>query len=134
MVLTRPVSWPPPQPVAEEGKNLIDDHLGWCVAAYDLFPGGTLRHRVVAVAVALAGLTFMVMIALLGVGLGPLFAGVSRAALNAVPQSVHGRVSALISAGRLVGASLGAVLTGLALRGGVDAAHVRPALTAGAVM
>jgi MFS family permease len=69
---------------------------------------------------------------LLGIGLGPLFAGVSRAALNAVPQAAHGRVSSLISAGRLLGAGLGAVLSGYALRGGAGADDVRQALAFGA--
>ncbi|MEV6850899.1 MFS transporter [Actinoplanes sp. NPDC051411] len=71
---------------------------------------------------------------LLGLGLGPLFAGTSRAALNAVPQHAHGRVSSLLSASRLLGAALGAGLSGLALRGGADATHVRPALTFGAAL
>lgn len=71
---------------------------------------------------------------LLGIGLGPLFPSVSRAALNAVPPGAQGRVSAALSAGRLLGAAAGAGLSGLALRGGTDAAHVRPALVIGAAL
>ena len=56
----------------------------------------------------------------------------SRAALNAVPQAKHGRVSSLLSTCRLLGAALGAVLAGAALSGGVTAAHVRIAMLCGA--
>jgi DHA2 family methylenomycin A resistance protein-like MFS transporter len=83
---------------------------------------------------ALHGPAALPLAVLLGTGLGPLFAGVSRSALNAVPQVAHGRVSALISAGRLLGAGLGAALSSLALRGGTDTAHVRPALAFGALL
>ena len=47
-----------------------------------------------------------------GLGLGMLFVPASRAALNAVPQAKHGRVSSLLSTARLLGAGLGAVLGG----------------------
>ncbi|MER7279183.1 MFS transporter [Dactylosporangium sp. NPDC000244] len=82
----------------------------------------------------LHGLGALPLAVLLGLGLGPLFAGVSRAGLNAVPQRHHGRVSALISAGRLLGAGLGAALAGVALRDGADAEDVRTALTSGAAL
>src|SRR3954471_13521385 len=67
-----------------------------------------------------------------GLGIGLLFVPASRAALNAVPQAKHGRVSSLLSTCRLLGAALGAGLAGVALSGGVTAAHVRIALLCGA--
>jgi MFS family permease len=56
-----------------------------------------------------------------GLGLGMLFVPTSRAALNATPLSSHGRTSAVLSVGRLLGAAVGAGLAGAALAGGVDA-------------
>jgi MFS family permease len=66
-----------------------------------------------------------------GIGLGMLFVPTSRAALNATPMSLHGRTSAVLSVGRLVGAALGAGLAGAALSGGPSAATVHDALLAG---
>ncbi|MGH2834299.1 MAG: MFS transporter [Solirubrobacteraceae bacterium] len=63
-----------------------------------------------------------------GVGLGLLFVPVSRAALNAMPPASHGRVSAVLSLGRLLGAAAGAALAGLAITTHVDAAAVHHAL------
>jgi sugar phosphate permease len=56
----------------------------------------------------------------------------SRAALNAVPQAKHGRVSSLLSTCRLLGAAVGSGLAGAALSGGVTASHVRIAMLCGA--
>jgi MFS family permease len=67
-----------------------------------------------------------------GLGIGLLFVPASRAALNAVPQAMHGRVSSLLSTCRLLGAALGAGLAGAALSGGVTASHVRIAMLCGA--
>jgi MFS family permease len=67
-----------------------------------------------------------------GLGIGLLFVPASRAALNAVPQAKHGRVSSLLSMCRLLGAALGSGLAGAALSGGVSASHVRIALLCGA--
>lgn len=67
-----------------------------------------------------------------GIGLGMLFVPTSRAALNATPMSSHGRTSALLSMGRLVGAAVGAGLAGAALGGGVTADTVHTALLIGA--
>jgi MFS family permease len=64
----------------------------------------------------------------IGLGLGLLFVPASRAALNATPRSLHGRTSALLSVGRLVGAGAGAGLAGLALTGGARASTVHTAL------
>ena len=63
-----------------------------------------------------------------GLGLGLLFVPASRAALNATPQSLHGRTSALLSIGRLVGAGVGAGLAGAALSGGAHASAVHDTL------
>jgi MFS transporter, DHA2 family, methylenomycin A resistance protein len=63
-----------------------------------------------------------------GLGLGMLFVPTSRAALNATPQASHGRTSALLSVGRLVGAAVGAGLAGVALSGTLTAATVHDTL------
>jgi MFS family permease len=64
----------------------------------------------------------------IGLGLGMLFVPVSRAALNATPSAFHGRASAVLSGGRLIGAAVGAGLGGLALSGGGTASSVHDAL------
>lgn len=69
-----------------------------------------------------------------GLGLGMLFVPVSRAALNSVPISVHGRASAVLSAARLAGAAAGAGLAGLALSGGAKASTVHLALAVAAAL
>ena len=63
-----------------------------------------------------------------GFGLGMLFVPTSRAALNATPLASHGRTSAVLSVGRLVGAGVGAGLGGMALSGGTDASTVHDAM------
>jgi MFS transporter, DHA2 family, methylenomycin A resistance protein len=63
-----------------------------------------------------------------GLGLGMLFVPTSRAALNATPMASHGRTSALLSIGRLLGAAVGAGLAGAALAAGVTGATVHTAL------
>jgi hypothetical protein len=67
-----------------------------------------------------------------GLGLGMLFVPTSRAALNATPLSSHGRTSALLSIGRLLGAAVGAGLAGAALAAGVTGSTVHTALLIGA--
>jgi hypothetical protein len=57
-----------------------------------------------------------------------LFVPTSRAALNATPQASHGRTSALLSVGRLLGAAVGAGLAGVALSGTLTAATVHHTL------
>ena len=84
--------------------------------------------------VPLDGLGALPLLVPFGLGLGLLFVPASRAALNAVPQAKHGRVSSLLSASRLIGAGMGAVLGGVALSGGVTDEHVRIALGAGAAL
>jgi MFS family permease len=68
-----------------------------------------------------------------GLGLGMLFVPTSRAALNASPLASHGRTSALLSVGRLLGAALGAGLAGVALAGTLTASTVHHALLLGAL-
>ena len=80
----------------------------------------------------LHGLAALPLLVPFGIGIGLLFVPASRAALNAVPQAKHGRVSSLLSTARLLGAGLGAVLGGAALSGGVTEDHMRIALATGA--
>ncbi|HWE59390.1 MAG TPA: MFS transporter [Solirubrobacteraceae bacterium] len=68
----------------------------------------------------------------IGLGLGMLFVPVSRAALNATPDASHGRVSAVLSASRLLGAAVGAGLAGVALAGGPSTSTVHVALAVAA--
>jgi len=63
-----------------------------------------------------------------GLGLGMLFVPTSRAALNATPPASHGRTSALLSVGRLLGAAIGAGLAGVAVAAGVNSSTVHTAL------
>jgi DHA2 family methylenomycin A resistance protein-like MFS transporter len=63
-----------------------------------------------------------------GLGLGMLFVPTSRAALNATPVAFHGRTSAVLSVGRLLGAAVGGALGGVALSGGATASTVHMAL------
>src|SRR5262249_48295310 len=69
-----------------------------------------------------------------GLGLGMLFVPTSRAALNATPDASHGRTSALLSVGRLVGAAVGAGLAGVALAGTLTASTVHHTLLLGALI
>lgn len=84
--------------------------------------------------VPLDGLVALPLLIPVGIGLGLLFAPTSRAALNAVPGASHGRISALLSAGRLIGAGVGAGLAGLALGGGVTAGRVHDVLLGAAAL
>ena len=84
--------------------------------------------------VSLHGAGSLPLLALVGLGLGLLFAPTSRAALNAVPRARHGRVSAMLSAGRLLGAAAGSGLAGLALAAGVSDTSVHDALLGAAAI
>jgi MFS family permease len=79
-------------------------------------------------AVPLGNAVTLVPLVPVGLGLGMLFAPTSRAALNATPLASHGRTSAVLSVGRLLGAGIGAGLAGLALAGGVTASTVHSAM------
>jgi MFS family permease len=82
--------------------------------------------------IPLEGLGALPLLVPFGLGIGLLFVPASRAALNAVPQIKHGRVSSLLSTCRLLGAAIGSGLAGAALSGGVTASHVRIAMLCGA--
>jgi MFS family permease len=69
-----------------------------------------------------------------GLGLGMLFVPTSRAALNASPLASHGRTSAFLSVGRLLGAAVGAALAGVALSGTLTASTVHHTLLLGAAL
>jgi hypothetical protein len=69
-----------------------------------------------------------------GLGLGMLFVPTSRAALNATPLASHGRTSALLSVGRLLGAAVGAGLAGVALSGTLTSDTVHQTLLLGAAV
>jgi MFS family permease len=84
--------------------------------------------------VPLDGAPALPFLGLVGLGLGLLFAPTSRAALNAVSPSHHGRVSSVLSLGRLLGAGAGAALAGAALGSGVSTANVQGALVGGAAL
>jgi MFS family permease len=114
--------------------RLVDDHgeripavAGFVAAAVGLLvlgiPGVPLHSPV----------TILPLIPI-GIGLGMLFVPTSRAALNASPLASHGRTSALLSVGRLLGAAVGAGLAGVALATGVTSSTVHTTLLiAGAV-
>jgi MFS transporter, DHA2 family, methylenomycin A resistance protein len=101
-----------------EGRTAM---IGFASAAFGLLalgiPGAPLH-----------GLGAMPLLVPFGIGIGLLFVPASRAALNAVPQAKHGRVSSLLSMSRLLGAAAGAGLAGLALTGGVTKGNVHTAL------
>ncbi len=69
-----------------------------------------------------------------GLGLGMLFVPPSRAALNSNPSASHGRTSAILSIGRLLGAAVGAGLAGIAISGGATASTVHTAMLFGCAM
>jgi DHA2 family methylenomycin A resistance protein-like MFS transporter len=69
-----------------------------------------------------------------GLGLGMLFVPTSRAALNATPRASHGRTSAILSVGRLLGAAVGAGLAGIALSSTLTATTVHHTLLLGAAV
>jgi MFS family permease len=69
-----------------------------------------------------------------GLGLGMLFVPTSRAALNATPLAAHGRTSAVLSVGRLLGAAAGAGLAGAALANGPSTSSVHTALLVAAAL
>jgi MFS family permease len=84
--------------------------------------------------VTLSGALTIVPLIPVGLGLGMLFVPVSRAALNATPERSHGRTSALLSVGRLLGAAIGAGLAGVALSGHLTADVVHHTLLIGAAV
>jgi MFS transporter, DHA2 family, methylenomycin A resistance protein len=114
--------------------QLVDRHgeqlpalLGFGAAALGLtilgIPGVTLDGALTTLPVVPVGL-----------GLGLLFVPTSRAALNASPRTSHGRTSALLSVGRLLGATIGAGLAGIALSGTLTASTVHRTLLFAAML
>jgi MFS transporter, DHA2 family, methylenomycin A resistance protein len=84
--------------------------------------------------VTLDGLITILPLIPVGLGLGMLFVPTSRAALNATPEASHGRTSAVLSVGRLLGAAVGAGLAGICLSGSLTASTVHHALLFGAAL
>jgi MFS transporter, DHA2 family, methylenomycin A resistance protein len=84
--------------------------------------------------ISLDGLVTILPLIPVGLGLGMLFVPTSRAALNASPQASHGRTSAILSVGRLLGAAVGAGLAGVALSGTLTASTVHHTLLLGAAV
>jgi DHA2 family methylenomycin A resistance protein-like MFS transporter len=84
--------------------------------------------------VSLDGLVTVLPLIPVGLGLGMLFVPTSRAALNATPEASHGRTSAILSVGRLLGAAIGAGLAGIALSGELTATTVHHTLLLGAAL
>jgi MFS transporter, DHA2 family, methylenomycin A resistance protein len=108
--------------------RLVDEHgerapaiLGFVLAA-----GGLAILAIPGL--PLANLVTILPLIPVGLGLGMLFVPTSRAALNATPRASHGRTSAILSVGRLLGAGVGAGLGGLVLAGGTDASTVHGAM------
>jgi MFS transporter, DHA2 family, methylenomycin A resistance protein len=84
--------------------------------------------------VSLDGVVTVLPLIPVGLGLGMLFVPTSRAALNASPMASHGRTSALLSMGRLLGAAIGAGLAGVALAGTLTSSTVHHALLLGGLI
>jgi MFS transporter, DHA2 family, methylenomycin A resistance protein len=84
--------------------------------------------------VTLDGVVTILPLIPVGLGLGMLFVPTSRAALNASPDASHGRTSALLSVGRLVGAAVGAGLAGICLAGTLSASTVHRTLLLAALI
>jgi len=114
--------------------RLVDEHgerlpavLGFALAAGGLavlgIPGMPLSDLVTILPLVPVGL-----------GLGMLFVPTSRAALNATPLVSHGRTSAILSVGRLLGAGIGAGLGGVVLSGGTGASTVHGAMLLGCIL
>ncbi|HYB28576.1 MAG TPA: MFS transporter [Solirubrobacteraceae bacterium] len=114
--------------------RLVDEHgermpaiLGFVLAA-----GGL---AVLAIpGMPLSDLVTILPLVPVGLGLGMLFVPTSRAALNATPPASHGRTSAILSVGRLLGAGIGAALGGVVLSGGTDASTVHGAMLVGCIL
>jgi MFS family permease len=85
-------------------------------------------------AVSLSSPASLVPLVPVGVGLGLLFVPASRAALNSNPTASHGRTSAVLSIGRLLGAGVGAGLAGIAVNTGPTASTVHTALLCAALV
>jgi predicted MFS family arabinose efflux permease len=114
--------------------RLVDRH-GEQLPAVLGFAGAGLGLAVLGISgFTLDGLATVLPLIPVGLGLGMLFVPTSRAALNATPLASHGRTSALLSVGRLLGAAIGAGLAGMALSGTLTASTVHHALLLAAAL
>jgi MFS family permease len=114
--------------------RLVDRH-GEQLPALLGFGASALGLTVLGIpGVTLDGFVTIVPLIPVGLGLGMLFVPTSRAALNASPPGSHGRTSALLSVGRLLGATIGAGLAGIALSGTPTASTVHRTLLLGAML
>jgi DHA2 family methylenomycin A resistance protein-like MFS transporter len=108
--------------------RLVDEH-GERLPALLGFSGTALGLVVLGIpGVPLHSVVTILPLVPVGLGLGMLFVPTSRAALNATPVAFHGRTSAVLSVGRLLGAAVGGALGGVALSGGATASTVHVAL------
>jgi MFS family permease len=120
-----------PPPMA---GRLVDRH-GEQLPALVGFGASALGLTVLGLpGVPLDGVVTILPLIPVGLGLGMLFVPTSRAALNASPARSHGRTSALLSVGRLLGATVGASLAGIALSGTLTASTVHRTLLLGATL
>lgn len=78
--------------------------------------------------VSLLGAVTITPLSVVRLGVGMLSVPVSRAALNAAASAVHGRTSAILSGGRLLGMMAGPGLVGVALASGSTMAAVHEAM------
>ena len=114
--------------------RLVDRH-GEQLPALVGFGASALGLTVLALpGMTLDGVVTILPLIPVGLGLGMLFVPTSRAALNASPPGSHGRTSALLSVGRLLGATVGAGLAGIALSGTLTAATVHRTLLLAAML
>jgi MFS transporter, DHA2 family, methylenomycin A resistance protein len=114
--------------------KLVDRH-GETLPALIGFVGAGLGLALLGIpGFTLDGLVTILPLIPVGLGLGMLFVPTSRAALNASPDASHGRTSALLSVGRLLGAAVGAGLAGIALTGTLTASTVHHTLWLGALI
>ena len=108
--------------------RLVDEHGERLPAILGFVLAGSGLAVLAIPGMPLSSLVTILPLIPVGFGLGMLFVPTSRAALNATPLASHGRTSAVLSVGRLVGAGLGAGLGGVVLSGGTDASTVHEAM------
>src|SRR5436305_6379090 len=98
--------------------RLVDEHGERMPAVLGFVLAGSGLAVLAIPALPLASLVTILPLIPVGLGLGMLFVPTSPAALNATPLASHGRTSAILSVGRLLGAGVGAGVAGLLLAGG----------------
>ena len=112
--------------------RLVDRRGEWFPAMLGFLAAGVGLAILGIDGLTLSGVVTIAPLVPVGLGLGMLFVPVSRAALNATPDAAHGRTSAVLSVGRLLGAAIGAGLAGVALSGTLTASVVHHTLLVGA--